>query len=111
MSAAPRLCHCARGDNAARREEGRRRPQAGARSLRQEDEPFYGKVALKIGLRCEKLWQELYEHNHFGFHRIDDKRPQARKAIIRKVAEEFGESPRMVDKLWDDYRRWLRDTA
>ena len=76
-----------------------------------KDEPFYGKVALKIGLRCEKLWQELYEHNHFGFHRIDDKRPQARKAIIRKVAVEFGETPRMVDKLWDDYRRWLDDTA
>ncbi len=69
------------------------------------------KRVILIGQRCEKLWQELYPTNFFGFHRIDDKRPQARKAIIGKVAKEFDETPSMVDKLWDDYRELERDTA
>ena len=43
--------------------------------------------------------------NHCGFHRVGDNRPRAHKTIVRKVAMEFGETPRMVDKLWDDYRR------
>ena len=54
---------------------------------------------------------DSYEHNHFGFHRIDDKRPRSRQRILHQVAVEFGEKEWLVEKLWKDYRELERATA
>ena len=77
-----------------------------------KDKPFYSKRALKIGLWCEMLWGDSWKHNFFGFHRTDDKRPQsARKRIVYQASKEFGETERMIETLWDDYRRFLADSV
>jgi hypothetical protein len=75
--------------------------------------------AVKIGQRCESLWREAWGQNERralsqprdakGFHRIAVKRPQARKRILLQVAAEFQETPRMVERLWDDYREFEKD--
>ena len=58
-----------------------------------------GRRSLAIGQRCEELWREADKNRWKGA-----KRPRERKRIIAQVAEEFGETPRMTEKLWDDYR-------
>jgi hypothetical protein len=68
-----------------------------------------GKVALTIGQRCEVLWRKEYKTNVAGMHWTGEKRPRAHKRIIRQVAAEFGETPRMVERLWEDYRRLEAD--
>ena len=73
--------------------------------------PLMGKRAFLIGLRCEVLWRESYEHNIAGFHWVGDRRPRSRKRIKRQVVGEFGETPRMVEQLWKDYRRFEADDA
>ena len=70
-----------------------------------------GKRALLIGQRCEVLWREAYPSNFAGMHLFGDKRPRARKRIIRQVVAEFGETPRMIERLWADYRRLEKDLA
>lgn len=63
-----------------------------------------GRRALAIGQRCEELWREADKNRWRGA-----KRPRERKRIIAQVAAEFGETPRMTDKLWDEYRLLERD--
>jgi hypothetical protein len=66
--------------------------------------------AFKIGQRYEVLRREAYKTNVAGMHWEGEKRPRAHKRIVRQVAAEFGETPRMVERLWQDYRRFEKDT-
>jgi hypothetical protein len=69
-----------------------------------------GKRALKVGQKCEVLWREAYKWNVAGMHWEGEKRPRAHKRIVRQVAAEFDETPRMVERRWKEYRRFEKDT-
>jgi hypothetical protein len=88
-----------------KRDGAGRKPRQGHYRRRQS----IGMLALKIGQRCEVLSREAYKTNLAGMHWIGDKRPRAHKRIMRQVAEEFGETIPMVERLWKEYRRLERD--
>jgi hypothetical protein len=88
-----------------KREGAGRKPQ-----LLRYDGKSIGRLAIKVGQRCEELWHKSYKTNFFGFHEIGEKRPRTRKRIIQQVADEFDLTPRMVERLWEDWRRVLVDT-
>ena len=69
-----------------------------------------GRRELKIGQRCEVLWREAYDKGDVaGMHWSGAKRPRARKPIIQQVADEFGETRAIVERLWKEYRRLEAD--
>jgi hypothetical protein len=78
--------------------------------LMRYDGDTIGRRALKIGQRGEVLWREAYATNTAGMHWEGEKRPRAHKTIVRQVAAEFEETPRMVERLWKVYRRFEKDT-
>ena len=91
---------------------GGKRDGAGrkARVLHYQRRLSIGRRELKIGQRCEKLWREAYKTNTAGMHWSGERRPHARKMIImRQVAEEFGETVPMIDRLWKEYRQFEAD--
>jgi hypothetical protein len=90
---------------------GGKRAGAGRKPrLLRYDGQSIGKLVLKIGQKCEVLWREAYTTNTAGMHWEGEKRPRAHKTIVRKVVAESGQTPRMVERLWKDYRRLEKDT-
>jgi hypothetical protein len=91
--------------NGGKREGAGRKPRL-KRYRRRES---IGIRPLKIGLLCEMLWRKSYKSNFIGFHWIGEKRPRSRKRIIAFVARRCNETPSMVERLWDEFRRFRSD--
>lgn len=67
----------------------------------------FSRRAVVVGQRCETLWREAHSDCWKG-----EKRTSRHKKIHRQVASEFNKmrlTPRMVERLWKDYRRLEAD--
>jgi hypothetical protein len=97
---------------------GGKRPGAGRKPRVKHYQPreSVGKDLLWVGWRCEQILQARYETvsivgkpGLLFLHDADDPRPHINKQIITQVAKEVGESERMVEQLWEEYRRVTAD--